>query len=269
MFCIHLSPTISSESAWALLESEGIEVLYGEEEEGFETLVIQSTLSSDALTGQFPFITACHRTALFEVDWEKEWEKHAPHFSDGKVRLDLSPYGTNCELLLAPGAGFGELSHPTTRLVLELMKGQILGKTVIDIGSGSGILALAAKALGAKRVIGIDIDREANRHAAENAALNALDVSFYHPDTMDVQLEDEAIVVLMNMITSEQQVAWKAFSKDRPIRGIALTSGVLSEQEEDYRKLAANWGWTINQIIEEDEWLGIHATIGSNRRVQS
>ncbi len=263
---IRLDRTCNSDLAWTLLEREGIEILFGETEGDIEELVVKSDLNSDKFLQKFPFITSCHSEVLPEMDWEKEWEKHALHFSDGKVQLDLNPYGGNSTLILMPGAGFGELSHPTTRLVLELMKGRVSGKTVIDIGSGSGILALAAKALGASEVIGIDIDRQANLHAAKNAALNQLDVRFFHPDEMDQQFKDEPVVILMNMITSEQQVAWKSFNQN--LSGIALTSGMLQEQEKAYRKLVKSWGWTINKVISEEGWLGIEATIkGENGSV--
>ncbi len=80
-------------------------------------------------------------------------------------------------LLLKPGPGFGDLSHPTTSLMLKLMKlnlASMQAGAVLDVGSGSGILALAASLLGSGDVAGIDIDREANRHARKNARLNCL-----------------------------------------------------------------------------------------------
>lgn len=255
-FSLSLHPEMSSESAWILLQSHGIEVLFAEEEEDKEHLVIKTSFAPHEVLEKFSFIRQCQEITLPEMNWEAEWQLHAPGFSEGKLPLDLKPFGVDRTLYLVPGAGFGDLSHPTTRLVLELMKGKVEGKDVVDIGSGSGVLAVAAKALGASSVIGIDIHHEANVHAAENALLNGFpEMKFYHPDDVPV-LKGFSGVILMNMITTEQKEAWKSFSKGRHVSGIALTSGVLKEQEEEYRALVKGWGWKVDQVIEESGWLG-------------
>ena len=103
--------------------------------------------------------------------WEKQWELFAPNFKNGKAHIDLTPYGCPEILQLYPGPGFGDLSHPTTRIVLELMQPYIQNHAVLDIGCGSGILSLAAAAMGASEVYGYDIDPEAVEHAKKNATL--------------------------------------------------------------------------------------------------
>lgn len=250
-YSLYLHPEMSSESAWILLQSQGVEVLYAEEEEGLERLVVKTSLE---VLKKFNFIRECEEITLPEIDWEAEWKLHAPGFTEGKLPIDIN----GKRLYFVPGAGFGNLSHPTTRLVLELMDGQIEGKDVVDIGAGSGVLAVAAAALGAKSVVGIDIDSEANGHAAENALLNGFpEVKFYLPE--EVPVKDFSGVVLMNMISSEQKKAWKAFTRGRMVKGVALTSGVLREQEEEYRALVKGWGWKVEEVIEEGGWLGFHS----------
>lgn len=191
------------------------------------------------------------------VDWNEQWRQHAPHFYSGKVHLDL---GEGRTIYLTPGPGFGDLSHPTTQLVLRMMLSHVHDKTVIDIGSGSGVLALSAAALGAKQVIGIDIDPEAIVHAQENALLNHLNVNFVEPHQFNLSKKDTSVVVLMNMIISEQMEAWHAISKKHSLSGTAFTSGILSEQRSDYLDLLKKWEWKPTHIEQEDQWLGFRST---------
>ena len=100
-------------------------------------------------------------------------------YRDGLLHIDLHDFSHDMQpsfwpeaLKLKPGPGFGDLSHPSTRLVLKLMAKRIEGKAVLDVGCGSGILALAALSMGAASVCGIDIDQEALMHAEVNARLN-------------------------------------------------------------------------------------------------
>jgi len=138
------------------------------------------------------------------IDWNEQWALHAPHFKNGLAHVNLQDYGgPDKQFCMRPGPGFGDLSHPTTQLMLHLMPKQITSP-VIDVGCGSGALSLAAKLRGASEVFGIDIDGDAIIHARKNAKQNNLDCtfgktyakSFKHP------------LILMNMISSEQKVAW-------------------------------------------------------------
>jgi ribosomal protein L11 methyltransferase len=181
--------------------------------------------------------------------WTSQWELFAPNFKDGKAHLDLSPYGSQQTLQLLPGPGFGDFSHPTTRLTLKLMAPHVPHNHVIDIGSGSGILSLAAAALGAKSVYGYDIDPDAVLHARQNANLNALPIQFEHkPPTQTLP----HTLILMNMISSEQESAWKAFFPSLRCPARLFTSGVLDK--EGYLLWAQQNNWTLIQSIEEESW---------------
>lgn len=158
------------------------------------------------------------------IDWNEQWALHAPTFKNGFAHVTLK---NGKSFRMKPGPGFGDLSHPTTRLILEMLPEKIEG-TVIDVGCGSGVLSLAAKLLGADRVIGIDIDEEAIQHATENAALNHLDCTF----GKKIFPVDKEPLILMNMISSEQKIAWKnlpEFSKY-----LLLTSGFPEEEKEPH-----------------------------------
>ena len=158
------------------------------------------------------------------IDWNKQWELHAPNFKDGFAHVQLKE---NLSFKMKPGPGFGDLSHPTTRLMLKMLPEKIEG-TVIDVGCGSGVLSLAAKLLGADRVFGIDIDQEAIDHAKQNAQLNHLHC-FFGKNLPHIPTHP---LILMNMISSEQKIAWNALPKFESYR--LIVSGYPLEEKEPH-----------------------------------
>lgn len=182
-----------------------------------------------------------------EVDWEQQWSLFAENFADGKAHIDLGEK----TLLLTPGAGFGDLSHPTTYLMLEMLKTRAPGESVIDIGTGSGILALSALALGAKSAIGIDIDPASIKHAKENAKINGLPAVFakHLPNILP---EDN--LFLMNMILPEQETVFP--SQYNRFAKLWITSGILAEQRDEYLFLTKKWDWSLISELQKGDWLG-------------
>ncbi len=139
----------------------------------------------DTMIGSIQLCTGrAGELAIEEVvdrDWERGRRADCAPFQVGKglwvcpgSREPKSPGGTN--LFIGPGLAFGTGSHETTRLCLEqLTREDVSGKTVIDMGCGSGILAIAAVKLGARRGIGVDLDSRALETAASNARINAVE----------------------------------------------------------------------------------------------
>jgi ribosomal protein L11 methyltransferase len=182
--------------------------------------------------------------------WEKQWELFAPNFKNGKAHIDLQPYGATSTLELYAGPGFGDLSHPTTRLVLQLMPPYVKGHPVIDIGCGSGILSLAAAAMGATKIDGYDIDPEAVEHAKSNLKLSPFADKIHFSLTPPKKITPNT-VFLMNMISSEQQQAWPLISKQIQTPALLITSGILEENESDY---LAWRNFPIIASLREDGW---------------
>lgn len=177
--------------------------------------------------------------------WHSQWELFAPNFHDGMAHIDID----STTLKLLPGPGFGDFSHPTTRLTLQLMTPHIANQHVIDIGCGSGILSLAAAALGAKSVYGYDIDPDAVSHAKQNAALNSLNIDFGQTPPLKIPPNS---ILLMNMISSEQSAAWEAFLPSLTTPARLFTSGVLDK--ENYLKWAQQNNWTLIESMQENNW---------------
>ncbi|MDP1608364.1 MAG: 50S ribosomal protein L11 methyltransferase [Chlamydiales bacterium] len=187
------------------------------------------------------------------VDWEEQWAHFAEDFSEGKAHIDLKRFGKKATLLLQPGPGFGDLSHPTTELMLRMMKGRMKSQSIVDIGTGSGILALAALLLGASSAFGIDIDAAALKHARLNAKINHLQARF--AKKLPAQLSPS--IFLLNMILPEQQTALKRHLKRyNRLAKLWITSGILAEQKENYLQCTQSWGWKLKEIHKKKKWLG-------------
>ncbi len=198
------------------------------------------------------------------VDWRSQWEMHGLNFYDGYVHMEIPDAISEDwkQLKLGPGAGFGDLSHPTTRLVLRMMNDTVANHYVVDIGCGSGVLALCAIALGAKHVIALDIDEKALEHTKENAILNGMNdkLTCSLPDSFAWDFFNEDSVLLMNMILSEQTQAWKGLKQLHDRHALCVTSGILIEQKSEYIELTKEWGWNLFEERKEQEWMGFKFT---------
>jgi ribosomal protein L11 methyltransferase len=184
------------------------------------------------------------------IDWEGEWAQFSPHYQEGLVRMPLRG-GT---LLLEPGPGFGDCSHPTTLLVLDLMAPYVAGCAVIDIGCGSGVLSLAAALLGARSVQGIDIEEEALAHARRNALLNQIPIPVVFSRALESSPAGELLIV-MNMIVSQQEVAWAALPCLHGRSSRLITSGVLETERSQYLALADSWGFELVGEQSSEGWM--------------
>ncbi len=188
---------------------------------------------------------------MTEIDWEEQWRNFSPEFYDGLAHIDLG----GPVLCLKPGGGFGDFSHPTTRLVISLMADRIKDNVVIDIGCGSGILSIAAVLLGAQKAYGIDIDEEALRHSKENAALNKVQDKTRFSIKFDSHwIKKEPCIILMNMIESEQETAWESLPQLHDLKCQVISAGILTSQKERYLNMVKNWGWSLKKEKEEEGW---------------
>ena len=131
-------------------------------------------------------------------------------------------------IILDPGLAFGTGSHPTTHLCLQWLASQINHQhTVLDYGCGSGVLAIAAKKMGATRVVGTDIDSQAIDSSIFNAERNQVDAEFYLPEQLP-QLQAE--IVVANILSSALMVLAPALVSSCKKQGRIALSGILQPQ---------------------------------------
>lgn len=232
---------VSGPEAWELLYPLVDSILYAEDEDDIHYLWVDA--SSEPVHS---VIISAERRDLPTYDWERQWEEHAPGFHDGYVPLEVA--GKTLKLL--PGPGFGDLSHPTTQLVLEMMPDVVKGQHVLDIGCGSGVLSVAAAACGAESVWAIDIDPSAEDHTRSNAAINHVEIQ-----VGDVPKND-GFVVLINMILSEQEIAMETLSAIRPQMKSVVCSGALVTEKERLEKLWPEF--RVERYLKKGDWLGAY-----------
>jgi ribosomal protein L11 methyltransferase len=179
-----------------------------------------------------------------EIDWEEIWKIHSPYYRNGRFELELE--NGEC-VLLHPGAAFGDGSHPTTNLVLEHLFPLVKGKTVVDLGSGSGVLSLASAKYSAKEVFAFEIDAPSIESMKKSIALNEIsNISMNkRPQSFDV--------VLLNMISSEQEIALKSHPYLLSPGTTFLVSGILKEEKNYILERFKAKEVTLTQ--EKGDWL--------------
>ena len=160
-------------------------------------------------------------------------------------------------VMLDPGLAFGTGTHATTALCLEWLESiDLTGKTVIDFGCGSGILAIAAIKLGAAKVVGIDIDPQAITASKENAARNGVvdQLELFLPQEQPENLV--ADVVVANILAAPLRELSSIITAHVAPGGALAMSGVLDTQALDVASYYSG-NFTLDAIAEQQEWCRI------------
>jgi ribosomal protein L11 methyltransferase len=160
-------------------------------------------------------------------------------------------------LVIDPGLAFGTGSHATTRLCLQWLEAHVLPQErVLDYGCGSGILAIAAKRLGAGKVIGTDVDPQAIDASRANADINHVECTFVTPDA----LTDEAFdLVVANILTNPLLMLAPALAARVRVDGRIVLSGILAEQAPAIAEAYERW-FTIGIWHIADGWAALAGT---------
>lgn len=195
-----------------------------------------------------------------EKNWNEEWEKNfEPITVANKVAIRApfhAPIAAEHEIVIEPKMSFGTGHHATTASVIELMlKEDFEGKSVLDFGSGTGILAILAEKLKAKEVVAIDNEEWAYNNCVENTARNSCstivtikgDESHVFTQTFDVVLANINLnVVLANM---------GGWSKLLTEKGIMIVSGILINNEVLVVNEARKHNLVLKDIVRKDGWI--------------
>jgi len=172
-------------------------------------------------------------------------------------------------LELDPGLAFGTGSHPTTRLCMEWLEAHPApGKTVLDYGCGSGILAMVAKKLGAGDVAGVDIDPQAIESARANAERNGCEIDYYLPDSFAVSEKAQHAtgrfdIVVANILSSPLKLMAPMLAGRVAPNGSLILSGVLARQAEEVAEAYAPF-IKLGVWAEQDGWVALHGQLGSD-----
>lgn len=158
-------------------------------------------------------------------------------------------------ILLDPGQAFGTGDHPTTRMCLALLEDVVRpGMSVLDIGSGSGILSIAAKKFGAARVLALDTDQVAVDSSMANAALNECEVECLRVED-GLAVNEPFDVAVSNIISAVlMRIAPAVHSALKP-GGNWIVSGIIHDNWQDVKAAAEACGFRTVRTVDEDGWV--------------
>ncbi|EOT34520.1 50S ribosomal protein L11 methyltransferase [Enterococcus durans] len=201
-----------------------------------------------------------------ESNWATAWKKYYHPVRITRM-LTIVPswenYQTNDPLekiiTLDPGMAFGTGTHPTTSLTLQVLETVLRGgETVLDVGTGSGVLSIASKYLGAKDVYAYDLDEVAVRSAKENMDMNevAKDVHVAANDLLKgIEIESDVIVanILADIILLMIPDAWRLLKQT----GSLIVSGIIEDKKQMVIDAMETQGFVVEQIFQQKDWYAI------------
>lgn len=203
-----------------------------------------------------------------EENWASAWEKYyhpqqitryltvAPQWEEYEPKMD-----GEIVIRLDPGLAFGTGTHATTRLSLQGLETYIRGgETILDVGTGSGVLSIASSALGAGEIHAFDLDEVAVRSAKENVKMNAYaqNVSVSANDLLkgiDIPADIVVANILAEIIVPLIPDAWRLLKPN----GIFITSGIIEAKKELILSELETQGFTILQVLQMKDWFAIVA----------
>jgi ribosomal protein L11 methyltransferase len=215
---------------------------------------------------------------ISEEDWANAWKRHyavqriGRHWVVKPRWQTYSPRAGDLVLDLDPGMAFGTGLHPTTQLVLECLEdlaagGSVAGQTLLDLGTGSGILAIGAARLGARGVLALDVDRVAVSAATDNVAQNGLaeaivvqrgtlgeDVEGLEP-VPGLDVEDAFDGIMANIVA--RVIGSRAPALARALRpgGWLLASGIIADRESEASRPLEASGLVVEERRQRGDWV--------------
>ncbi len=192
-------------------------------------------------------------------EWRDGWRKYFKPTRLGPRLLirpswePVEPEPTDVVLTIDPGNAFGSGIHETTRLVLREIDARVRGgERVLDVGCGSGILAIAARLLGAGEAICVDVDPDAIRVTDENAELNEVTLSASTTDVGDMTSEHD--LVLANIQANVLIPMAPDLSARVAAGGTLVLSGILVGQEDEIAAAYRACGLRLERVQAENDW---------------
>lgn len=198
---------------------------------------------------------------MHEEDWANNWKKYYKPTRIGD-RIVVKPIWEEYReqdgdlvIELDPGMAFGTGEHETTRMCIKALEKYVKpDTTVFDVGCGSGILAIAAAKLGAKKAVGVDLDPVAVESAEENVKFNNLNnIELLQGNLIDV-IEGKAEIVVANIIAEVICILTSDVSKALVPGGYFITSGIIHDRVDMVLDKLSECGFEVEEINKDGEW---------------
>ncbi len=201
-----------------------------------------------------------------EEDWAHAWKAYYTPMAVGQ-RLWIQPVWDESEtptgrirIWMDPGMAFGTGSHPTTRLCLEVLDRQVKGgETVLDIGTGSGILSVAAVLLGAEQALGVDIDSTAVTVAQKNSLLNGVESMTNFQVGVCEDARGPADIVVANIGANVIMDILSCVRERMKENGLFIASGIIRSRQEEVCSAFVQHGLQLENVLEDGDWVALTA----------
>lgn len=234
--------------------------LDGDEEGAKKAEELESALSS------FKDITM-EKVIIDDEDWKDKWKEYFKPAKVGEkivVKPTWEPYEPRAEELVIeidPGMAFGTGTHETTSLCIKLMEKYISkGDKVLDVGCGSGILAIGAALLGAGEVLGVEIDPVAVKIAEENIRLNKVEnVAEAKYGDLTKGVDFKADLVVANLMADLVKLLSEDVAKHMEKEAYYISSGILDEQVVSVADYMRTLGFKILEVKQDGMWCAVVA----------
>jgi ribosomal protein L11 methyltransferase len=216
-------------------------------------------LGAACFTAGVPVPADLHTAPVWDQDWVRLTQQQ---FGPIEISPRLCIVPSWCEpplpgalvLKLDPGLAFGTGAHPTTWQCLRWLEAHLrAGQTVLDYGCGSGILAIAAKKLGAGQVAATDIDPSAVEESQRNARQNGVVVDLLTPDALRGEWFD---VVVANILANPLTLLAPLLAAHTRPGGNIVLAGILDAQERAVSAAFAEW-FDLTAVYPRDGWIGL------------
>jgi ribosomal protein L11 methyltransferase len=268
---IHFTPITETQSEILIAQLNEIGFDGFEEETGelkafipsatFDENIFNSVVDINTLKYTKSTIKKENWNAIWEADFEPievTYPNSTKPFVYIRAGFHEAKEGFEYDIVVTPKMSFGTGHHATTFLMVQQMSQiNFVGKTVIDFGTGTGVLAILADKMGAEHIVGIDCDEWSIENAEENAAINhCKNISLLKAETIPIQVE-KVDIMLANInlnIISENILPIKEATKQN---GTVLFSGIMLHDEANIVNIIDKEGFIINEIFKRDNWLAI------------
>lgn len=200
---------------------------------------------------------------LSEKDWNEPWKKRFIPLEIGQRLRIIPPWegeiADHINIIIDPGMAFGTGHHETTKdclILIERYSSLINKESFLDIGTGTGILAIAASRFGFKRVLGIDIDPLAVNAAKRNVSLNNLENVEIKEGTTS-ELEGSFDMIVANLMSDVLIALSGEISRLLNREGTAILSGMLDGQDGEVIKVMEGYGFNVLESVKSNRWVSI------------
>jgi len=213
-----------------------------------------------AATNELPFQAQTHFEEMQTEDWATKWRENFPPLSIGPFLIvptwePAPPLGGQIELKLDPGLAFGTGQHPTTHLCLELLAGELRGKSgvsLLDVGCGSGILSIAAAKLGA-RVVASDLDLWCIEATQDNARLNGVGEQIEARLVADLDWVKQPFPYVIANLMSDLLIRLSPdLARATQTGGILIVSGISAPRADEVQSALERAGFVAKEKRERD-----------------